>query len=152
MIVGAVLNEKGEPICCELWPGNTADVSSLILVVDRTRIRFGITDFCIVADLGMISEKTIAQLEKRGIYYILGVRMYKQKIVREEVLPRGGRFEEVRFEDEWDDLDQLKVKEVWVDGRLYIVCKISVRQEKSKPHAIRFWNPWKKNYNPELNP
>src|SRR5262245_11245041 len=35
MIVGAVLDGQGRPICCELWPGNTADVSALIPVVDR---------------------------------------------------------------------------------------------------------------------
>jgi len=138
MIVGAVLNERGEPICCELWPGNTADVSSLIPLVDRMRIRFGIADFCIVADRGMISEKTIAQLEKREIHYILGVRMHKQKIVRDEVLSRGGRFEEVRVEDEWDDLDPLKVKEVWVDEKRYIVCKNErqARKDEATRNAI----------------
>jgi transposase len=138
MIVGAVLNERGEPICCELWPGNTADVSSLIPIVDRMRIRFGIADFCIVADRGMISEKTIQQLEKRGIHYILGVRMHKQKIVRDEVLARGGRFEEVRTEDRWDDLDPLKVKEVWVDEKRYIVCKNErqARKDEATRNAI----------------
>src|SRR5262249_285427 len=29
MIVGAVLDGQGRPICCELWPGNTADVTAL---------------------------------------------------------------------------------------------------------------------------
>jgi transposase len=138
MIVGAVINEKGEPICCELWPGNTADVLSLIPVVDRMRVRFGITDFCIVADRGMISEKTIGQLEKKGIKYILGVRMHMQKIVREDVLTRGGRFEEVRVEDEWDDLDPLKVKEVWVDDKRYIICKNErqARKDEATRNAI----------------
>jgi len=138
MIVGAVINEKGEPICCELWPGNTADVRSLIPVVDRMRVRFGITELCIVADRGMISEKTIVQLEKRGIKYILGVRMHMQKIVREDVLSRGGRFEEVRVEDEWDDLDPLKVKEVWADDKRYIICKNErqARKDEATRNAI----------------
>ena len=34
MIVGAVLDGQGRPICCELWPGNTTDVKTLIPVVD----------------------------------------------------------------------------------------------------------------------
>ena len=138
MIVGAVINEKGEPICCELWPGNTADVRSLIPVVDRMRVRFGITELCIVADRGMISEKTIGQLEKKGIKYILGVRMHMQKIVREDVLSRGGRFEEVRVEDEWDDLDPLKVKEVWADDKRYIICKNErqARKDEATRNAI----------------
>ena len=37
MIVGVVLDGQGRPICCELWPGNTADVTTLIPVVDRLR-------------------------------------------------------------------------------------------------------------------
>ena len=30
MVVGAVLDGLGRPMCCELWPGNTADVKTLI--------------------------------------------------------------------------------------------------------------------------
>ena len=36
MIVGAVLDGVGRPICCELWPGNLTDVNSLIPVVQAT--------------------------------------------------------------------------------------------------------------------
>ena len=41
MVVGAVLDGQGRPICCELWPGNTTDVTTLIPIVDRLRSRFG---------------------------------------------------------------------------------------------------------------
>jgi transposase len=138
MIVGVVLNEKGEPICCEFWPGNTADVSSLVPIVDRLRVRFGITSFCIVADRGMISEGTIKKLETRNISYILGVRMRKQKVIREEVLTRAGRFEEVRVEGQQDDHDPLKVKEVWEDGKRYIICKNErqARKDEATRNAI----------------
>jgi len=132
MIVGAVINQQGEPICCEVWPGNTADVSSLIPVVDRMRIRFGIKNFCIVADRGMISKKTIARMEKRGIDYILGVRMRKMNLVREEILSRAGRFEEVREDHDDETLDPLKVKEVWMDERRYIICKNERQARKDK--------------------
>jgi hypothetical protein len=37
MVVGAVLDQDGNPVCCEMWPGNVADVKSLIPVVDRLR-------------------------------------------------------------------------------------------------------------------
>lgn len=26
MVVGAIIDDKGKPICCEMWPGNTTDV------------------------------------------------------------------------------------------------------------------------------
>ena len=34
MIVGAIIDDKGKPICCEMWPGNTTDVKTLIPVTD----------------------------------------------------------------------------------------------------------------------
>jgi Transposase DDE domain len=125
MIVGAVLDGQGRPICCELWPGNTADVSTLIPVVDRLQARFGVRRVCIVADRGMISQETIAALEHedRGWQYILGARMRSQNEVKEDVLSRAGRYRVVhppRVQS--DDPSPLKVKEVWVDDRRYVVC------------------------------
>jgi transposase len=63
MVVGAILDDNGRPVCCEMWPGNTADVKSLLPVVERLRSRFGIERFFIVADRGMISAETINALE-----------------------------------------------------------------------------------------
>lgn len=74
MVVGVVIDEDGRPICSEMWPGNTADVTTLIPVVTRLRERFLLHRVCIIADRGMVSAKTIATLEAEGIEYILGVR------------------------------------------------------------------------------
>jgi transposase len=40
MILAVLLDGDGRPVCSEIWPGNTADVTSLIPVVDRLRRRF----------------------------------------------------------------------------------------------------------------
>src|SRR4051794_22380393 len=125
MVVGAVLDAQGRPICCELWPGNTTDVTTLIPVVDRLRSRFGIGRVCVVADRGMISKETLAALEQpgRGWQYILGARMRSQNEVKDEVLSRAGRYRVVHpARVEGDDPSPLKVKEVWVDDRRYVVC------------------------------
>jgi hypothetical protein len=125
MVVGAVLDGQGRPICCELWPGNTTDVTTLIPVVDRLRRRFGIRRVCVVADRGMISRETLAALERpeRGWQYILGARMRSQNEVKDEVLSRAGRYRVVHPERvESDDPSPLKVKEVWVDDRRYVIC------------------------------
>jgi len=125
MIVGAVLDGQGRPICCELWPGNTADVTTLIPVVDRLRSRFGVTKVCIVADRGMVSEETIEALEQqeRSWQYILGARMRSQNEVKEDVLARAGRYRVVHPPRQTsEDPAPLKVKEVHVEGRRYVVC------------------------------
>lgn len=123
MVVGAVLDGRGRPVCCELWPGNTTDVKSLIPVVDRLRERFGIGRICIVADRGMISQETIKQMEERNWQYILGARMRSQHEVRDQVLGRAGRYHEVEaFLESGKPATPLKVKEVDMEGRRYVVC------------------------------
>lgn len=137
MVVGAILDDDGRPICCEMWPGNTADVKSILPVVARLRSRFGIGRFCIVADRGMISAETIKTLESPDgdIPYILGARMRRVKEVSEQVLRRAGRYKEVHPEGvRSKDPAPLKVKEVWVEDRRYVVC-FNVRQARKDAAA-----------------
>jgi transposase len=123
MVVGMVLDRSGNPLCSELWPGNTADVKSLVPIVERLKSRFGIGSVCIVADRGMISAETLAEVEKREWKYILGVRMRSSNEAK-AVVARAGRYAEVHPKSaDRDDPSPLKVKEVWVeDTRRYVVC------------------------------
>ena len=130
MVVGMVLDRNGDPICSELWPGNTADVKSLVPIVERLKSRFGIGSVCIVADRGMISAETLAEVELRKWQYILGVRM-RSSTEAKAVVARAGRYAEVHPKsDDRDDPSPLKVKEVWVeDARRYVVC---VNEDQAK--------------------
>ena len=47
MVVGAVLDGDGRPICCELWPGNTMDVTTLTPVVERLQSKFSMALGCV---------------------------------------------------------------------------------------------------------
>ena len=139
MIVGAVLDGDGRPILCELWPGNTTDVTTLIPIVDRLYRRFKIRKVCIVADRGMISQGTIEDLEQQGWPYILGARMRKQQEVRDEVLTDRRRFRVVHeAREKSTDPAPLKVKEVWVEDRRYVVCvnEEEVEHDRAAREAI----------------
>jgi transposase len=130
MVVGAIIDDKGKPVCCEMWPGNTTDVKTLIPVTDRVRKRFGISNFCIVADRGMISADTIEELESRHIPYILGTRMRRVNEIKFDVLSRGGRYSEVYPEGLTSkDPSPLKVKEILHNDKRYIVC-MNTRQAR----------------------
>jgi transposase len=133
MVVGALLDDRGRPIACEMWPGNTADVTSTIPIVTRLKERFGVGRFCIVADRGMISQATMLALEKEDLSYILGVRMRLVKEVRTEVLLDDAPYEEVYPEGiHSKDPSPLKVKEVVLNGTRYIVCKNERRARRDE--------------------
>ena len=123
MIVAVVIDADGRPICSEMWPGNTADVTVLIPVIDRLRSRFGIGRVCVVADRGMISAPTIAALEERGLEYVLGVRERTDTLVRRVVLEDKRAFTPLCIRRGGDKETQLFVKEVTVERRRYIVCR-----------------------------
>jgi transposase len=132
MVVGAVLDEKGQPICCEMWPGNTTDVTTLLPIINRLKTRFKIGRICIVADRGMISAATVKQLESTDnpTPYILGARMRRVKLIRDRVLSHPGRYREVRPESsDRKKPAPLKVKQVELDGSRYIVC-VNTRQQR----------------------
>jgi hypothetical protein len=139
MIVAMVMDDQGRPVCCELLPGNTADIKTLVPVIDRLRQRFGIRDVCVVVDRGMISQQTMAQLSQRDIRYILGARLRNVKEIRETVLSRGGRYREVQGpRTKSKDPSPLKVKQVLVEERRYIVChnEEQARKDQADREAI----------------
>ena len=125
MIVGIALDSHGWPLCCEMWPGNTTDVKTLPAVVERMKKRFRVGRICIIADRGMIRNKTTQELDgaEPPIQYILGVRMRRQKEVSEKVLTKRGSWLEIHGERKWSkDPAPLKIREVVLKGRRYIVC------------------------------
>jgi hypothetical protein len=94
MIVGMAVDVEGRPICCEMWPGNTADVTTLVPVVTRMRERFRIREITVVADRGMVSQATLNAFENSDppVRYIVGVRMRRQKEVSISVLGSRARW------------------------------------------------------------
>jgi Transposase DDE domain len=129
VVVGVVLDEAGRPICSETWPGNATDVKSLLPIVTRLRDRFSIRHMCVVADRGMISADTIAELEARGIDYILGARERSTSEIRDVVLTDRQPMVPLTIPRARGSELDIEVKEViagdWGPGtkpRRYVVC------------------------------
>src|ERR1022692_2748149 len=131
MILAVLLDGDGLPVCTEMWPGNTADTGSLVPVVDRLRHRFSIYRVCIVAGRGRIHAETIAELEARGLLYILGVRERTDKLVRELVLDDPDRLVPLAITKRGKSVNY-EAKAVALAGRRYIVCR---NHEEAKKDA-----------------
>ena len=131
MILGLVVDGDGRPICTEMWPGNTADVTTLLPVVDRLQRRFSIGRVCVVADRGMISAATIAGLEERKLEYILGARERSEAVVRKIVLENDDPFVPLLVERKAGET-QLFVKQVKAEGVRYVVCRNEAEAENDR--------------------
>ena len=131
MILAVLLDGDGRPVCTEMWPGNTADAGSLVPVVDRLRKRFSISRVCVVADRGMISAETIAELEARGLLlHSRRARAHRQAGARTRARRsrslRAARHHQARQEIDYE------AKAVALAGRRYIVCR---NREEAKKDA-----------------
>lgn len=127
LVVGVVIRKDGTPITCEIWPGNTADVTTLVPVVQGLQERFKIKKVVVVCDRGMVSAANLEAIAEAGYEYIVGMKMRRNVEVRDEVLARAGRYREVA--------DNLRVKEVWVEDRRYVICENP--EEAAKDRADR---------------
>ena len=129
VVLGIVLDGHDRPIASFLWPGNTADVTTLLPVVERLRTRFGISRACVVADRGMISAATIAGLEAQGIDYILGVRERSTVEVRTTVIDDDGVAVPLTIPRQKGETD-LAIKDVVLGGRRYVLCRNAEQARK----------------------
>jgi hypothetical protein len=122
MILAVLIDGDGRPVCSEMWPGNVADVTTLIPAIDRLRRRFAIGRICVVADRGLISTETVAALEERKLLYLLGTRERTDKVVREVVLADTAPCVPLTIARRGHEIDD-EAKAVTVGGRRYILCR-----------------------------
>ena len=75
VVLALVQTVEGLPIGYELFPGNTADVSTLLPVVRKLQERFDISRTTLVADSGMLSKSNVAALRELNCDYLLAARL-----------------------------------------------------------------------------
>jgi len=144
VVVGLVLDSDGMPLCTEIWPGNTADVTTLVPVAERLSRRFQVQSVCLVADRGMLSKAVMDDIRKRGWGFILGVRLRSSKEFREKVLTSKEKSRDLNLDRAGSpDPLELEVQEVVVEDadkperpkRRYIVCRS--REQAKRDRLVR---------------
>ncbi len=70
--IGLVVSRCGMPLGYKVFPGNTADVSTVQGIVTEKEARYGKTDRVWVMDRGMVSEKNLAFFREGGRKYLVG--------------------------------------------------------------------------------
>ena len=129
IVVGLAVTRDGLPVRSWVFPGATADITTVTKVKEDLRgWRLGRCVF--VGDAGMNSDENRRQLALGNGKYILASKIRGGDEVTKEVISRPGRYHAVR--------DNLRVKEVFVgDGerrRRYIVCHNPTEATRQREH------------------
>ena len=136
VVVALAVTPEGLPVKSWVFPGNTADVSTVERV--RSDLRgWNLNRAIFVADSAINSENNREELARACGKYLLATRMASISEVKHEVLGKRGRYYVIR--------DNLHAKEVIVgDGerrRRYILCynpKEAERQKRRRAEIVRF--------------
>ena len=77
VVLALATNKDGLPIGYELFPGNTAEITTLIRSIAKWRVDFKIEKICFVADRGLFSQANLALLEEQKFEYVIGCPLRK---------------------------------------------------------------------------
>lgn len=129
IVIGLAVTRDGLPVRSWVFPGNTADVSTVEKVKEDLR-GWKLGRCLFVGDAGMNSEENRQRLGLGNGKYILASKMRSGDEVTKIVLARAGRYKEVK--------DNLRVKEVVVgDGerrQRYVVCHNPHEETRQSAH------------------
>jgi len=128
VIIGVLMTGDGIPVAHYVFPGNTADIDAFRRALADLKGHFPLDGrVVVVADRGVVSEPLLRALEGEEQEYIVGIPLHKWKAAG-KVLGWPGRYHEV--------VENLRVKEVQLDGRRYIVCHNPEREPEDARRRV----------------
>ena len=127
VVVALVVTREGLPLAYEMFPGNTADKTTLRGMLATIRRRYGQAERIWVMDRGIPTEEVLAELRAADpqVHYLVGTP--KGRLTKLETTLSALPWSEVR--------SQLRVKLLPQDGELYVLAESGARI--GKEHGMR---------------
>jgi transposase len=92
---GMLTDEEGRPVSVTVFPGNTADASTVTAQIAKVQDEFGIEHAALVGDRGMIAQTTIEKLKRAGeVEWITALKSQAIRQLQEEGALQLGLFDE----------------------------------------------------------
>jgi hypothetical protein len=129
VVVALVVTPEGLPLAYEMFPGNTADKTTLRGMLALIQKRYGSAERIWVMDRGMPTEAVLAELRQSDakVSYLVGT-------------PKGRltKLEKELAEKPWQEVrPQLRVKLLPQDGEVYVLAESGARTHKERAMRCR---------------
>ncbi len=79
VVLGLALTQEGLPIAHDVFPGNTADVTTVAGLAAQLKERFGLPAAIVVGDRGLLSAANAQALNELELGYVLALRTRQQR-------------------------------------------------------------------------
>jgi hypothetical protein len=126
VVLALATTQDGLPVGYKLFPGNTAETSTLLQAIEEWQKSLPIEQVTIIADRAMMSEKNISLLETSGLKYVIAAKLKLfPKQIQKTILARTG--EKILFQSEEETI---AVQEHLYQNRRLIVSHSTKRARK----------------------
>lgn len=124
VVVALVVTPEGLPLAYEMFPGDTADKTTLRGMLETIRRRYGAAERIWIMDRGIPTAKILTELRAAdsGVRYLVGT-------------PKGRltRYEAALAEKPWQSVrPQLRVKLLPQEGEVYVLAESEARAGKER--------------------
>jgi transposase len=149
--IALIVSRCGMPLGYEVFPGNTADVSTVEQIVTLMEQRYGKSNRIWVMDRGMVSEKNLEFLRKERRRYLVGtpkslLKKYEQALLSDDwhKIREGIEVKLLPVPRGEDDDDELSAESApngapaTVGEEIFILCRSSDRVQKDEAIVRRF--------------
>lgn len=124
VVVGLITNAKGCPVGCEVFEGNTSDVTTVMDKIDEIRHLYKLEHFIFVGDRGMVTQGRFEMIRELGSINTISALTHAQlktlldrKVVQMELFDKKNIAEVIDPED---------------NGLRYCLCKNPVTEQKER--------------------
>lgn len=125
VVIALVVTPEGFPLAYEVYPGNTADSTTLAAFLDKIAARYGQARRTWLMDRGIPTEATLEVMRARGIQYLVGT-------------PKGrlSKLEAALLTRPWSAArERVAVKTLPQEGEFYVY--VESRDRVAKERAMR---------------
>src|SRR6056297_205 len=128
---GLMTDDDGRPISLSVFPGSTSDSRTLLPQVETLRERFGLQEFVLIGDRGMITSKHIHHFQNEGLG-IDWITALKSQALRK--LVQDGAIQPSLF----DETNLIEIQHDDYPGERLIACRNPVlgRKRAHKRHDL----------------
>jgi len=147
VVLALATNVEGFPLGYKLFPGNTAEVSTLIQCLEEWKAVLPIKEVFLVADRAMMSDGNLEALEAAKIKYVIAAKLKKYpKAIKESILANKGTWTTV------NDEEHCKQEISLPDNRRLIVTYNEKRAKKDFQDRERLLEKMQKHLGKSKNP
>lgn len=133
VVLALATTEEGLPVGYRLFPGNTAEVSTLIESVNYWKETIPIGQAIIIGDRAMMGEDNVKKLEEAGLQYIIAYPMKRSsRAIKHQILSNANYAPEV-IQNELHWRKEIEIKE----GQRLIVTYNSKRHARDQKQRER---------------